>query len=175
MNWSFKLTVIVTLEPCCWVGDCLWNRIGKDRVESFISPLSCTTNAHSGILSMLTRKSVAPNDLMVPLTTSDPEASTRSTSVTVTESPPVTETNNVVFWPEQSKKHLVCFIQTVHEDFFLKKLILLFSKDAFNWSEETIHIHNEHSIHQRLNRNIYCLLKNIYNEWMNGWMNNAFI
>ncbi len=122
VNCFFKLTIILTLEPRCWVGDCLWNRLGKDRVESFNSPFSCTTNGHSGILSMLTRKSVAPNDLMVPLTTSDPEASTRSMSVTVTEFPPVTETNKVAFRPEQSEKHLIFYSD---DELLFPKTILL--------------------------------------------------
>ncbi len=157
MNFNFllKLTIILTLEPRCWVGDCLWNRLGKDRVESFNSPFNCTTNAHSGILSVLTRKSVAPNDLMVPLTTSDPEASTRSKSVTVTESPPVTETNKVEFRPEQSEKHFIFYID---DELLFPKTILLYYNDIYS-STTVFNNDNNKKFIFTSNHQLECFLK----------------
>lgn len=83
---------------------CLWKRLGDDLVVALLlSPLRRTTNSPCGTLATVTRKSpppVPPSDCRVPLTSDpDPEASTRATAVTVTESPPVTDTSRVMLSP----------------------------------------------------------------------------
>lgn len=93
------LTDMVTLEALKLVDVCLWKTKAALVAVLVSCPFTRTTNATDGILSKRTRKFPLSAAYTSPVTSPDPDASTRATSVRLALSLPVTDTSRLPFTP----------------------------------------------------------------------------
>lgn len=97
------LTEIVRLEDLKLVDETLWKTTEALGVTPSC-PFNRTRNSTDGVLSIWTKKFPLPCGSTTPLISSDPDNSTRATSVTVAESLPVKDTNKLTLTPSKKKK-----------------------------------------------------------------------
>lgn len=99
LRWP--LTEMLRLEDLKLVDDCRWKTMGAPEPSPLSRPFTRTKNSADGIFWILTRKLVPSCGSTTPLISSEPNNSTRETSVTVALSLPVTDTSKLTLAPRK--------------------------------------------------------------------------